>query len=373
MSKTDLSPLFQEFTLNNLLLKNCFVMAPMTRSMSPNNIPGPNVAEYYRKRAEGCVGLIITEGTAIPHKASHGYPDVPNFYGEALVGWKDVVNAVHDSGGKIFPQLWHVGSVRQPGMDPDESIPGYGPSAVRHPFAKEPPVEMSQSDIDDVIQSYADAAADAKYLGFDGVEIHGAHGYLVDQFFWDQTNKRSDSYGGKTLKERTRFACEVIQAVRKAVGDEFPVCFRFSQWKLGDYDAKLASNPEELEDFLIPLANAGVDIFHCSTRYFERPEFEGSPLNLAGWTKKITGKPVITVGSIGLTGEFIQDIRGESVHSTSNPSNLYEVAERMQKGEFDLIAVGRPLISDSQWVKKVRDHQYDAITPFTKEALKSLA
>lgn len=160
-----------------------------------------------------------------------------------------------------------------------------------------------------LINAFAKAAADAKRLGFDGVELHGAHGYLIDQFFWKETNRRTDEYGGD-LTGRTRFASRIIHAVRKAVGSRFPIIFRFSQWKTGHYDAKLAYTPEELEAFLAPLTDAGVDIFDCSTRRFWEPEFEGSRLNLAGWTRKLTGKPTISVGSVGLKGDFTNAFDG---------------------------------------------------------------
>ena len=136
---------------------------------------------------------------------------------------------MHAAQGKIFPQLWHVGSVRQhhhchnQGVDNPKAeccfegpVPGYAPSAIPHPYVEnaEIPHEMSHTDIADVIKAFAHAAKDAKSLGFDGVEIHGAHGYLIDQFFWERTNKRNDQYGGKTLAERTRFAVELVEAVR---------------------------------------------------------------------------------------------------------------------------------------------------------------
>ncbi|WP_455906392.1 oxidoreductase, partial [Metapseudomonas otitidis] len=190
------------------------------------------------------------------------------------------------------------------GTEPDASVPGYGPSEK----LKDGQVVvhgMTQQDIDDVVAAYAQAARDAKAIGMDGVELHGAHGYLIDQFFWDGTNPRTDGYGGSQAN-RSRFAIEVIKAVREAVGPDYPIIFRFSQWKQQDYTARLVQTSEELEGFLKPLSEAGVDIFHCSTRRFWEPEFEGSDLNLAGWTRKLTGKPTITVGSVGLDGEFLQ-------------------------------------------------------------------
>jgi 2,4-dienoyl-CoA reductase-like NADH-dependent reductase (Old Yellow Enzyme family) len=237
------NPLFRPFKLGDMTLKNRIVMAPMTRNFSPNdNIPGDNVVEYYRRRAEGGVGLIVTEGTCVGHIGASGYPGVPYFYGEErLVGWKKVVNAVHEVGGKIAPQLWHVGAVRKTGTMPEGDVPGYGPSGMNVPGKVNREV-MTQKDIDDVIEAFAQAAADAKETGFDAVELHGAHGYLIDQFFWEGTNQRNDHYAG-SIESRGRFAVELIKAVRQAVGPDFPIIFRWSQWKLQDYSARLAKKP----------------------------------------------------------------------------------------------------------------------------------
>jgi 2,4-dienoyl-CoA reductase-like NADH-dependent reductase (Old Yellow Enzyme family) len=346
-------------------------MAPMTRRKSPNHIPNQQVAEYYRRRAEGGVGLIITEGTVIPHATAHGSRGVPSFYGEALVGWQTVVDAVHKAGARIVPQLWHVGSVRALDQFPESTVAAHSASAIAHPYLGEKaflPTAMTEEDIYDVIQAYVTAAMDAKKLGFDGIELHGAHGYLIDQFFWDYTNKRTDKYGGKVLAARTRFATEIISAIRMAVGSTFPIIFRFSQWKLGAYDAKLAQTPQELESFLIPLQEAGVDIFHCSTRRYFKPEFNDSSLNLAGWTRKITGKPTITVGSVGLDIEFQESFLGVE-SKTTDFSNLLE---RLENEEFDLVAIGRGLIADPYWPKKVAEGRMNEIRPFAKHMLDSL-
>ncbi|MGL4317629.1 MAG: NADH:flavin oxidoreductase [Pseudomonas sp.] len=361
--------LFQPFRLGNLELPTRVVMAPMTRSFSPGGVPNAQVVEYYRRRAAAGVGLIVTEGTTVGHKAANGYPHVPRFYGEdALAGWKQVVDAVHAEGGKIVPQLWHVGNVRKAGTEPDASVPGYGPSekikdgnVVVH--------GMTKQDIADVIAAFAQAARDAQAIGMDGVEIHGAHGYLVDQFFWAGSNQRTDEYGGD-LAQRSRFAIELIQAVRAAVGPDFPIIFRFSQWKQQDYTARLVQTSEELAAFLKPLADAGVDIFHCSTRRFWEPEFEGSDLNLAGWTRQLTGKPTITVGSVGLDGEFLQFM--VNTDKVAEPASLENLLERLNKQEFDLVAVGRALLVDPDWAVKVRDNREQDILPFSREALKQL-
>ena len=361
--------LFEPFRLGNLELPTRVVMAPMTRSFSPGGVPNSKVIEYYRRRAAAGVGLIITEGTTVNHPAANGYPNVPRFYGEdALAGWKKVVDAVHAEGGRIVPQLWHVGNVRKLGTEPDGDVPGYGPME-KLKDGKEVVHGMTQADIDNVIAAFAQAARDAQSIGMDGVEIHGAHGYLVDQFFWEGSNQRTDGYGG-SLANRSRFAIELIKAVRAAVGPDFPIILRFSQWKQQDYSARLVQTPEALGEFLQPLSDAGVDIFHCSTRRFWEPEFDGSDLNLAGWTRQLTGKPTITVGSVGLDGEFLQFM--VNTDKVAKPADLGALLTRLNNQEFDLVAVGRALLVDPDWAVKVRDGHQEDILPFSREALMKL-
>src|SRR6516225_2512283 len=147
-------PLFRPFTVKTLSLRNRIVMAPMTRSFSPRGVPGPNVAAYYQRRAENGVGLIVTEGTVVPHPSSSGYPDVPRLFGsESLNGWAGVVSAVHDAGGRIVPQLWHVGTVRKPGWAPSPDVPRVGPSGLAGPgeAVGEP---MTLDDIEAVISAF---------------------------------------------------------------------------------------------------------------------------------------------------------------------------------------------------------------------------
>ncbi|QCF26981.1 NADH:flavin oxidoreductase [Hydrocarboniclastica marina] len=366
----NLGPLFEPFETKSLHLRNRVAMAPMTRNFSPDRTPNDDVVAYYKRRAEGGVGLLITEGTTINHAASNGYPNVPDFFGEAaLAGWKKVVDAVHSAGGAIVPQLWHVGAVRRDGMEPDGSVPGMSPSGLYAP-GKPNGKAMTQDDIADVVRAFAQGARDAKALGFDGVELHGAHGYLIDQFFWEGTNQRDDEYGG-SMANRQRFAIEIIRAVREAVGPDFAVILRYSQWKMQDYDARLAATPEALEAFLRPLADAGVDIFHASQRRFWEPEFEGSNLNLAGWTRKLTGKPAMSVGSVGLTEDFISGTF-MSKQAQVEQAGIDELVERMQNDEFELIAVGRALLHDPQWLAKLKTGRTDELEPFAKASLTTL-
>lgn len=353
--------LFRPFEFGPLKLANRTVMAPMTRGFSPGGIPGADVAEYYRKRVAGGTGLIISEGTLIDYPAATDSTTYPSFFGEeALAGWKNVIDTVHAAGGKMMPQIWHVGSTRRPGTGPHPDAPTASPSGLVAPGKKlfEP---LTLENIEALVKAYGQAAADAQRLGFDGVEVHAAHGYLIDQFFWAGTNERSDKYGGSLLA-RTQFAVEIVREIRNRCGKDFPLVLRWSQWKLQDYTAKLATTPEELAQFLEPLSQAGVDIFHCSQRRFWEPEFAGSDLNLAGWTKEITGKPTISVGSVGLDQEFIAAFQGKGA-AVANIDNLIE---RMERQEFDLIAIGRALLANPDWVNKVRQGQLDQLKSFEK-------
>jgi 2,4-dienoyl-CoA reductase-like NADH-dependent reductase (Old Yellow Enzyme family) len=269
-------PLFESFEAGPLRLANRVVMAPMSRYFCPEENPHDRVVEYYRRRAAAGVGLIISEATYIPHPSAHSYENVPRFYTDAsLQGWKRVIDAVHGEGGRMFPQLWHTGSFREVGMKPDPTVPGFDASenlnAFEHATHRTKP--MTESDIAEVVEAYAKAARSAQALGFDGVEIHGAHGYLIDSFFWGETNRRADRWGGD-IRARTRLGVEVVKAMRRNVGPDFPISFRWSQFKQQNYRARLGETPEEIEQVLLPLVDAGVSIFHASTRRYWEPAFK---------------------------------------------------------------------------------------------------
>jgi len=360
--------LFKPYSHGNLSLTNRIVMAPMTRQFSPNGIPTPDVAAYYKRRAQGGTGLIITEGTTVNDNVATMDANIPQFHGEqALSGWKTVVDEVHSVGGKIMPQLWHVGMARVAEKAPFPDLPSAGPSGLFKP-RKQGAEPMTVQHIESVIAAFAQAAADAKSIGMDGIEIHGAHGYLIDQFFWEGTNQRSDSWGG-SMENRGRFAVEIIKAIRAATGPDFPIILRYSQWKQQDYTARLAHSPQELEQFLIPLSEAGVDVFHCSQRRYWENEFEGSNLNLAGWTKKLTGKPTITVGSVGLNDDFFGAFKGQD----SSTRSVDDLLERLDAGEFDLVAVGRALLQDPNWANKIKENRTDELEQYSGKALATLS
>ncbi len=364
---TDVTPLLRPFNLRGLELKNRIVMAPMTRSRSPGGFPNDENVGYYARRAAAEVGLILSEGTMTRRRGASNDANIPLFWGEAaLAGWKRVIDAVHAAGGKMGPQLWHQGMSRKPGTGHFPDAPSDSPSGITLQ-GKKVDNEPSEAEVLDMAQAYADAARDAKQLGFDCIELHGAHAYLIDEFFWERTNQRTDRFGG-SIEKRAEFAAETIRRCRVAVGD-LPIIIRISQWKSVDYAAKVARTPEELERWVRVLVDAGVDAIHCSQRRILEPEFpdvDGAKgLNLAGWVKKLSGVPTISVGSVGLTSEFTGAFRGEG----SAAGKLDEAIERLDRGEFDLIAVGRALLQDPEWVVKVKEKRFDELRDYDAKAL----
>lgn len=387
--------LFESFTSPSLSLPSRIVMAPMTRYMSPGYVPSAQAPAYYARRVEGGVGLVITEATIVDEPHATAYEHVPGMYGDdAASAWQAVVEAVHDAGGKIFSQLWHTGAIRKPGVGPQPDLPAISPSGLLMPEVPSGR-EMNQGDIEAVIASFARAAHLATTLGFDGIEIHGAHGYLVDQFLWEGSNQRSDAYGGD-LESRNRFPVELVGAVRAAVGPKVPISFRFSQWKQQNYSARLVDSPQELERVLLPLSDAGVDIFHASTRRFWDPEFPGSDLNLAGWAKKITGKIAISVGSVCLDTDFVDgsgvyeklmqefsasksatqeevlESVGHLMSASAGAAGLHGLEKRLSSNEFDLVAIGRALIANPDLPKLLAEQKLDDVRPYDAGALAEL-
>jgi 2,4-dienoyl-CoA reductase-like NADH-dependent reductase (Old Yellow Enzyme family) len=366
----DVTPLFSPVSVAGIKLRNRLVMAPMTRQFSPDGVPGDDVAAYYGRRASS-LGLLITEGTYVD-EASGGSTRVPRFFGErSLAGWRKVAAAVHAEGGAIFPQLWHIGAARKPGSGPFPDAPVISPSGVNAAGAVvgEP---ASGAQLSATVAAYARAAAAAKDAGFDGVELHAAHGYLLDQFHWAHTNRRTDAYGG-AIRGRVRFSYEVAAAVREAVGPDFPVAFRFSQWKGGHYDARIAEDPTELAAFLAPLTDAGVSMFHVSTRRYWLPAFDGDSRTLAGWTRHLTGLPVIAVGSVGVAAPFLGvSDDGKSPAADQSSLTLAPLVDLLTKGEFDLVALGRAVLADPYWGDKVADGRLAEIRPYDKSVDASL-
>ncbi len=358
--------LFSPFRCRGLELRNRVVMAPMTREWAPDGVPTREIADYYARRADGGTALIITEGTP-PDPAGAFGARVPRFFGAgALQGWRAVAAAVHAKGAAIFAQLWHVGAF-------DPSIIGMQDSLEPPPLRLSPSGlagpgrphghAMTTADIEDTIAGYGRATAAARDLGFDGIEIHGAHGYLPDQFLWSGTNRREDDYGG-SLERRLRFPLELVRECRRQAGDGLVLSFRLSQWKQLDYAARIAETPEELARIVGPLADAGVDLFHCSARRYGEPAFPGSDLCLAAWVRRLAGRPTIAVGSITLGNDF-KSTHGRD-HAAVEPAQLADIEHRLEAGEFDLVALGRALLANPDWAQLVQSGRAAQLQPYTR-------
>ena len=317
-----MEPFFQPLTVGRLTIPNRIAMSPMTREFAPGGVPGADIAEYYRKRTAGGVGLIVTEGAAIDYPGAVDGTAIPHLYGEAaLAGWRGVAQAVHAEGGTIVPQLWHQGPLRDAARSALPNEPGNRPSGLWGTpgvttydaayVAKmvTPTRPMTESEIADIIAAYGRSARFSMEAGFDGIAIHGAHGYLIDSFFWADTNRRTDRWGGST-RARAEFGVEIVKAVRAEIGEDKPIIFRFSQHKQQDYNARFAETPEELGVVLGALADAGVDLFDASIRRFTLPAFEGSDLTLPGWAEVCTCILTAWTGAAG--GDLIVLMSGRT-------------------------------------------------------------
>jgi 2,4-dienoyl-CoA reductase-like NADH-dependent reductase (Old Yellow Enzyme family) len=267
--------------------------------------------------------------------------------------------------------------LRKPGTGPYPEVASVSPSGVWGPLGKQSSIAaasiptdpvvgapMSEQDIEAAIEAYVRCARNAVAVGFDGVALHGAHGYLIDNFLWAGTNRREDRWGGDRAR-RGAFGVEIVRRIRSVIGEAHPIFFRFSHWKQQDFRATLADTPEELAEVLCPLAEAGVDVFDASVRYFNKAAFPGSPLSLAGWAKKLTGRNAMAVGGIGIN-QGVYD-KGKTPVVVDN---IEPLLERLLAGEFDLFAVGRAMLGDPHWARKLR--AAEPIRAYSEEDLRRL-
>jgi len=368
---TDFSGLFTPIQLGRFTLPNRFIFPPMGLEVCEGGVPGPEAAEYYARRAAGGASLVITEGVYIDHPSSGDNPLLGRFHGEdAFEAWRHVASRVHAEGGLCVPELWHVGLIfsgpdvlagNELAFRPD--LGQVSPSGYIAP-GRQVTEGMTEAQIDEVIAAYARGAAKAVELGFDGVELHGGHGYIIDQFFWKALNHRSDRYGG-SARARGQFAADVVRACRAELAPGMPVILRISQWKMVDFAARIADTPQELEELLSAVVEAGVDLFDCSQRRFQEPAFDdGSDLNLAGWVKKVTGVPTCTIGSIGLDRDLIASL-GSAETAEIDLASLDELMRRFDRGDFDMVAVGRAMIAEPDWPHLVRRGELSRLKPFS--------
>ncbi|MCS4511578.1 alkene reductase [Xylophilus ampelinus] len=342
-----MSSLFESTKAGRLELSNRVVMAPLTRNRSPNAIPRDITATYYAQRATA--GLLITEATAISHQAQ-GYADVPGLYGtEQLDGWKKVTQAVHDKGGKIVVQLWHVGRVSHVDLQPDHQAP-VAPSAIaaktktylvdkdgEGSFVEtSTPRALDAGEIPAIVKTFRAAARNAvETAGFDGVEIHGANGYLLDQFLKTGANKRTDDYGGN-IENRARLLLEIARGIADDIGGD----------RVGIRLSPVTPANDVTDDAPQPL--------------FEYLLRELAPLNLAyihviegatGGPRDVDDRPF----DYAAAKAAYRDAGGKGAWMVNNGYDK-ALAEKAVADGADLVAFGRPYIANPDLVRRLREN-----------------
>jgi len=370
----DVEPMYEPIRVGPLTLRNRFVMPGMQREWCVEGAPTPRLSEYYRRRAAGGTALIISEACAIDHPSSTQSTMFAWLTERSRDAWARCVRAVRGEGAEFFMQLWHEGAIREVGGDgPLAEHPTLSPSGLitaEHANGR----ALSPDELDELVAAYVRSARLAREIGASGVEVHACHGYLLDQFLWRETNRRTDGHGGDDIRDRLRFPVRVIAAIREAIGPELALSVRFSQWKEADYHARIADSPDELRVVVEAFESAGADLLHVSTRRFWTPEWpELDPdLGLAGWVKRFASVPVAAVGSLGLATDVMTSLDGGPARQTGRPS-FQELLRRFDRGDFDLMTVGRAQIADPDWVAKVRRDAIEELRTYDeREAAREL-
>ncbi|MDO7833693.1 12-oxophytodienoate reductase [Sphingobium sp. HBC34] len=366
-----MSGLFSELAISKMVLRNRFVLPAMQRGMAVRYTPTPQLIDYYHRIARGGAALVITESIAIDHPTSTGHDGFVMMIDDSRAQpWTTLIQGVKAEGAHILVQLNHNGACRvENSGGPRPDLPSLSPSGLMR-AGQANGRAATRAELAEIRDGYVSSALAARRFGADGVEVHCAHGYLLDQFLWHETNLRTDDYGGATIAERARFPAEVIRAIRAATDDDFVISVRFSQWKEVDYDAKIVDSPEELGAMIKVLRDAGADLFHASTRRFYKPEWPGSTLNLAGWARTLTDAPVITVGSVGVTIDIMDTIYSEKPVDSDTERAILTLESMFEEGQFDLVAVGRSMMADPDWVSKIQQRAFDAVIPFRRELVR---
>lgn len=338
----DFTPLWSPLQIGSTRLENRVALAPMTRvSATEEGRATEKMMSYYEAFARGGFGLLITEGIYPDTAHSQGYRFQPGIATEEQAqSWAAVVEAVHAAGARIFAQLMHAGSQAQGNRYVDSTI---GPSAVapkgeqlgfyRGEGPYPVPSEMTAEQMDEVRKAFVAAALRAQQAGFDGVEIHGANGYLLDQFLTDYLNLRTDEYGGSPAN-RARFAAEISRAVREAVDPETTVGIRISQAKVSDHDHRWSGGAGEAAVIFSTLGSTGIDFVHTTEYRAYAPAFGDAGDPLAALARKHSGLPVIANGHL------------------DDPETAVSM---LRDGAADVVALGKAALANRDWPHRVRN------------------
>jgi len=379
------APLFEPTTIKSLRLANRIVMAPMTRSFAgPEGVPNDRIAAYYARRARYGVGLILTEGVAVNMTDAHGDIGIPSISTNTQeAAWRRVVEAVHAEGGKIGIQLWHCGRLGHSRAMPEGICP-VGPSALiadEKGFYVDPadpstfdgsvpfevPHELSESEVLVKIEEFANCAERAQRAGFDLVELHGAHGYLIHSFLNSKSNHRNDEFGGNA-ERRGAFPVCIVQAIRARCGKDWPIAIRLSQFTTEDIRELTWKKPNDLAVNVQQLLDAGIDVFHGSQHKLATPGFGDAGPSFAEALKKLSGKPTIGVGGVTYTTAMFETLQGIA----SRITDPVDAADAIREGCVDLVAVGRSLIANPDWCEKVRSGRWSELEVYEKTNLAEL-
>ncbi|MFI9846359.1 tRNA-dihydrouridine synthase [Nonomuraea sp. NPDC051941] len=335
-------PALRPDRIGELHLANRLAVSPMTRvSAAADGTPTAEMADYYAAFARGGFSLVMTEGTYTDTRYSQSYANQPGIVTDGHeAAWRDVVSHVHDAGAPMVLQLMHAGALSQGNRYRDDTA---APSAVPPRGQKMPeyggygswptPRAMSQDDIDQVVHGFVTSAVRARRAGFDGVEVHGANGYLVDQFLTDYTNRRGDRYGG-TVANRVRLAAEIVSAIRAEVGPRFCVGIRLSQGKVNDFTHRWAGGSREAEIIFAALAEAGASYLHIASEgrdWVETATLDGQ-VTITGLARKVTGLPVLANGGM---------------------HDLARAAMVLQDGHADVLTLGRGALANPDFPQRL--------------------
>jgi 2,4-dienoyl-CoA reductase-like NADH-dependent reductase (Old Yellow Enzyme family) len=295
--------LFSPFNLKNYVLKNRIGVAPMTRMSSiKDSVPRQDVLEFLVRRAENGAAIVYTEAIVTDYESAQGYPGQARMLTQRQIdAWKPVVKAIQDKGALAIMQMFHCGRVAWEEVNPANRI--IAPSPIQpkqnNRLTGKPypiPDEMTPFDIDHVITGFVETAKGAVAAGFDGIEIHGAHGYLINTFLSAYSNQRKDAYGG-TIENRFRFAKYVIRAVHDVVPEDRLLTFRISNWSAPDMGVSLFENKEEWQELIKRLSNEPIDAISVSTYHYRDNAF-GTNQNMAAITREVTDLPLMICGQI---------------------------------------------------------------------------
>jgi 2,4-dienoyl-CoA reductase-like NADH-dependent reductase (Old Yellow Enzyme family) len=331
--------LFSPFQVKGHEFKNRIGVAPMTRVSSPgDSIPRKDVLDFLVRRAENDCAVVYTEAILTDYESAQGYPNQSRLVtARQIEAWQKVVKAIQDAGAVAVMQMFHCGRVAWPEINPAGRIIAPSPVAPKqnNPLTSAPypvPDEMTRFDIDHVINGFVETAKGAVAAGFDGIEIHGAHGYLINEFLSTYSNQRTDAYGG-SVHNRFRFAREIIQAVSSAVPADRLLTFRISNWGIADPEVSLFNSADEWQEMIKLLDAEPIDMISVSTLDYSAPAFE-SGKKMAALTREVTDKPLMICGGI-----YDRQTAEDAI------------------SDADMVLSGKSLLLNPNWVADIRENK----------------